>query len=84
MCLDQWPQVRALPVSTGLQGDRSAVQVYRPRHGDHATAMKSSRQEFNRTGQRLAAAFDEFGVPKKEMKELLAAIGSMLGDIEGK
>ena len=67
-----------------MQGDRSAVQVYRPRYGDHATAMKSSRLEFNRTGQHLAAAFDKFGVPKREKKELLAAIGSMLGDIEGK
>ena len=46
--------------------------------------MKFSRQKYNWTGQHLAAALDKFGVPMKEKKELLAAIGSMQGDIVGK
>jgi hemoglobin len=46
--------------------------------------MNISREEFDRTGMHLAAALDRFGVPEKEKGEVLAAIGSMQGDVIGK
>ena len=46
--------------------------------------MNFTRQENNWTGQHPMAALDKVGVPNKEKKELLAAIGSMQGDIVDK
>ncbi len=45
--------------------------------------MNISQDEFNWTGEHLAAALDKFNVPAKEKNELLTAIGSMQNDIVG-
>lgn len=46
--------------------------------------MNITEAEFNATGENLAKALDESGVPDKEKNELLAAIGSMQNQIVGK
>lgn len=46
--------------------------------------MNITEAEFNATGEGLAKALDDSGVPEKEKNELLAAIGSMQGQIVGK
>ncbi|MGE0736203.1 MAG: group 1 truncated hemoglobin [Alphaproteobacteria bacterium] len=54
---------------------------------DMATAhkgMKITKNEFNITGQHLAASLDKFKVPEKEKNELMTAIGGMEKDIVGK
>jgi hemoglobin len=45
--------------------------------------MNLSKREFQITGEHLAGALDKFKVPAKEKNELLAAIGSMEGQIVG-
>jgi hemoglobin len=45
--------------------------------------MNLSKREFEITGQHLAGALDKFKVPAKEKNELMAAIGSMEGQIVG-
>ncbi len=46
--------------------------------------MKINEAEFNAMGEDLAKALDDSGVAAKEKNELLAAIGSMQGEIVGK
>jgi hemoglobin len=45
--------------------------------------MNLSKREFQITGEHLASALDKFKVPAKEKNELMAAIGSMEGQIVG-
>lgn len=46
--------------------------------------MNITQDEFNATGEALAKALDEMGVPAQEKGELLAAIGGMQDQIVGK
>jgi hemoglobin len=46
--------------------------------------MDITKDEFNATGEALAKALDDSGVPAQEKGELLTAIGSMESDIVGK
>ncbi|MBM3511023.1 MAG: group 1 truncated hemoglobin [Alphaproteobacteria bacterium] len=50
---------------------------------DTHKGMNITNDEFNWTGEHLAAALDKFRVPATEKNELLKAIGSMQKDIVG-